>query len=383
MPTTGWILERAIERYNENTERKAPSGPPRARVYLCPFCESVRNSPMELDQHVADAHTAARPFLMINGREPGSLSEWRRPIHPNQVHVSNATGIELNWGGQRIANVEPKDLVEKLSRFRQEDAVLTLTNSREKRVAAVSQSYKLSFRIAGAMALASVERAFSEHITHQTLSMAMLECFAEDERCLTEGKDYAIALSQYILGILHKEDPKAIHLTTPSSLYRENYVRAELALRDIPRALSQLIAQITRLALNDFSENLIETGNWELDLTYMLLSNPDCSILPSEPPDSEERHPICPIDHATGRIITLAARMCSQERWSPLLDSECRSVVASSVLDADDQVKAAAIWALAAWRLDAKASAAEPLRKIQATFPFSIWAEPYLNSLPR
>ena len=75
--------------------------------------------------------------------------------------------------------------------------------------------------------------------------------------------------------------------------------------------------------------------------------------------------------------------MAGQDRWSPILNEECRKAAASDILDAMDRQKALAIWAVSAWRLDAKESATEPLRQISATYPFSNWAERYLESVTK
>ena len=141
------------------------------------------------------------------------------------------------------------------------------------------------------------------------------------------------------------------------------------------RPFAYMIAEILRFALNDFSSPARLTGCSELDLARALLTEPESGGVPISPAAGETRREVCPIDHGTGQIFDLAVRMTQQERWSPILDEECRSIADSHVLDEMDKQKGLAIWAIAAWRLNARNSAIEPLRKISATYPFKTWAE--------
>lgn len=377
MPTYGWVYERFSDAFYANQPALADAPRP-APVYRCPFCTVVRDSAASLDAHVGADHSVSRPFLLIDGQEPAKQSVRRTPILLRDVHLRNCSGLTIRIEDRDPATLAPSGLAQILSGLRREHVELTLTNAAKADVPGASESYRLLFRIADAATVQRVERAFADFITPATLSVNSVQSFLYDDRCTGEGSDYADALGRYAMGIIRKEDPQSAQLTTHSQLYREDYVLAEEGLRQLARPLARLVTKIIRFALNDFSSEPLDTGFLDLDLACALLKNP-LDYVSSSPVGAEQRRNVCPIDHQTGQIITLAMRMCRQERWSDLLSDECRLVATSSSLDAPDQQKAAAIWAACAWRLGAKGDAVEPLSTISATYPFSLWAGPLLE----
>lgn len=319
--------------------------------------------------------------MIINGREPPEHFVQRAPLFPRNVCLANTTHVTIRIDGQLEKQIQLADVARTLSIMRHEDVTLTLSNAADNKVSEASEAYKVSFRIADTPTLQCVERAFLEYMTPSDISVGSIRSFLDDPRCAAAGSDYANALAEFTLGVLRKEDPDTVQMTTPVRMYREFYVLAEAALREIERPLARLVTQIARFALNDFSPESLDTGYWELDVAYRLLRDPRSPSPPKIPERPEKRRQICPIDHDTGRLLDLAARMSTQERWSPLLSNECRSVVFSGSLDVEDQNKAAAIWAVCAWRLAAVREASEPLRMIAATYPFDQWAAPLLKEL--
>jgi hypothetical protein len=357
------------------------AGPPSPPTYRCPFCPTVRSSVRDLDSHVITEHTVLRPYMMIDGREPAKHQVIRRSFPAANLHV-NAAEVSLSTNG-KTTRLSPTKLASTLAKLTYNDVVVTLTNSSRGSVAPVSQSYSLSFRVAEAGALEDVEKAFADTIDPLVLKMTTIRSFVDDTRCQGDGADYAAALAAFLLGIKRKEDPDSLEMTTPSAMYRESYVLAEEGLRDFERPLARVITQLTRFALNDFSAEPIVTGFSELDLAYRLLRDPQGDARPVKTDDALKKRKICPVDHGTGRILDLFARMYQRGRWSRLLDTECRDAAQSKNLDAMDQQKAAAIWAISAKYRGATKDAIEPLSIIATTYPFSIWAGRYLEDLTR
>jgi hypothetical protein len=324
-------------------------------------------------------HYAPRPFALLDGRELSASSIRRGKIEMSAIHFVSTTDATLRIDGGPWEQIAIAHLSKRLSSMRRQTVELSLLNRARTGTAAASETYRIEFRIAEATALRRVEGAFRDYVNPQSLSLDSLRAFVDDCRCLGEGSDYAGALAGFVLGVLRKEDPSSKNLTTPSRLYRDDYVRAGDVLREIDRPLARLVVQLIRFGLNDFSAMPFDTGYAELDASCRLLHDPRNEIINA--PRELGKFQVCPVDHDTSRLINLAVRMAGQERWSELLSNECRDVATSSEMEAVDQQKAYAIWAASAWRVRAFSEALEPLRMIAAIYPFDRWATPLLEDL--
>lgn len=383
MPTFGWIREDALEAFYEGTERVADPSPPPGPTYRCPFCTSAFSHRRQLQEHIAEAHRVERPALLIRGSEPPRRSVVRRGLSADNILVANATSAQWGLNGRQSRAIPLTKLAGSIASIRHGEISLILINGSQANAAPVATTYELALRIADTHELKNVEQAFADHIMNANLSRKAIGIFLDDKRSREGGSEYATGLAEYSLGVLLKERPEAEALTTPFSRYREAYGSALQRLSDLDRPLARLVCDVIRFAMNNFSSTSSETGFWELDLANALLRDPDTKVLPHAPESGVARKPICPIDHGTGQILDLVARMSKQARWSPILDEECRNIANSEILDANDRQKALAIWAVAAWRLGARVNATEPLRQIAATYPFSGWAESYLENITK
>lgn len=379
MATFGWVREDGMDAFFEGTDRVPDPGPAPEPMFSCPFCNTVVGDRRTLQDHVSDRHRVDRPIILLWGTEPTQHKVIRVPLRKSEILAANVTSAQVSVDGMPFETVDLNRLAQQVSDLKQAEISLNLSNSSQVNAAPVTTSYKISIRIAETRELKEVEKAFEEVIMSAPISRASIGRFLTDPRSKGAGSEYAAGLANYSLGVLIKERPKAEMLTTPFSRYRELYGSAVQNLTDFDRPLARLIGDVIRFAMNDFSRTTTETGFWELDIANSLLKDPSQDIVGSFDADAARR-PVCPIDHATSRILNLAGRMSNQIRWSPILDGECREVANSELLDATDRQKALAIWAVAAWRLNATQSAIEPLRQIAATYPFSTWAEPYLES---
>ena len=380
MPTFGWIREDALDAFYEGTARIDATRVSPQPIFRCPFCSELLTNRKLLQDHVSSMHHVERPVILIGGHEPGKRTIIRSNIESQSIEIANTTSVKIGRDGGASHKIQVHKLVELLVGIRQGEVSLVLANNSQNNAAPVITSYEISIKIADLQELKDVETAFSDIIMASTISRDAIGRFLDDSRSKGPGFEYATGLAEYSLGVLLKERPDTESLTTPFSRYREEYGSALQRLADFERPFARLVSDIIRFALNDFSKTSAKTGFWELDLANSLLSNPNNKTpLPSD--DSKAtRRPICPVDHGTGQILDLAARMSKQLRWSPILDDDCRNIASSDLLDASDRQKALAIWALAAWRLNARDNAIEPLRQISATYPFSAWAENYLES---
>ena len=383
MPTIGWIQEAAWDAFFEAKETIRGPGPPLPPRFRCPFCETDFSSKVLLQEHVFSDHQVLRPVLLLGGREPAREVALRDALSLDQIAIANATDAEISINGGVGKAISVDELTRTLPKLNQIEVSLKLRNASQVNATPVVNEYRISIRIAEPQALRNVELAFSDWIRAESLSRSAIDRFLNDPRCRDVGQDYAVGLAQYTMGILQKERPDFEILTTPVSQYRVSYGLALRTLVDFQRPFARLISELVRFALNDFSTPGQPTGYAELDHARALLANCGDTILPMNSEPNSSRRELCPIDHGVDQVLALATRMSVQLRWSPILDDECRQAANSGVLDAADRQKALAIWALVAWRCGAKHSAVEPLRQISATYPFSSWAERYLEMVTK
>ena len=383
MPTIGWIREDALQAFYEGTERFPDFGPPPKPAYPCPFCSAVFDAQQNLRAHVASEHTVDRPILLITGKEPAHRTTIRTKLVEEDIFLQNATSIAMALNGLTPTNLSREAVGACLASHSDAEITLFLTNEGNKNTTPIVSKYDLSFRVATAGQLRNVECAFHEIIMNDKITRASIGLFLEDTRTKGVAAEYATGFAEYSLGVLLKERPDTEPLTTPFARYREAYGSSLKRLSDFDRPMANLISNLIRFAMNDFSAWNIQTGYWELDLANSLLNDPASKTIHKIGSLPAARTPVCPVDHGTGQILALTERMISQGRWSPILDKECQGATSTDILDATDRQKALAIWAAAAWRLGAKESAIKPLRQIEATYPFSDWAKPYLESVSK
>lgn len=380
MPTVGWIRESDLDAFYEGTERSPDRSQSKQPAFACPFCASVFSTQSEFHDHVYAKHRVERPLIMLRGREPAAQVVIRSSLNPPDIEAANTSFARVCIDGGNSQQVSATKLKGLLAKMLQAEVKLELVSDTEQNAAPVTSHYNLSFRIAEAKALKGVEKAFTEILVSSSITRESVGRFLSDIRTQGSGKEYASGLANYCLGILLKERPEGEKLTTPRSRYREFYGGALEILKDFQRPLAQLTASIIRFSMNDFGNDGLQTGYWELDLASELLLDPSSEALTTTLEHSERR-PVCPIDHGTGIMLELASHLIGQPRWSPILDDRCRGVAHSELLDVSDHQKAFAIWAASAWRLGSKQSALEPLTQIAEVYPFSQWASKYLEQV--
>ena len=280
--------------------------------FSCPFCTHYADQINDLQDHISDTHPIDRPCLLLNGQECQTDSIVRRGSVFESVNATSGT-ISMDGTQQRV--IKSAAVGAYLSGLQQATVIVTLTNAKQVRAAPVTSSYRLEFRIADASVLQEVEAAFLKHIVEQPLSMDTVRDFLDDPHCKGPGADYADGLAKYVTGLLVKERPDGQRLTSPLERYRELFGLSLQSLSPLSRPLSTLVCAVIRFALNDTSGVANDTGFLELDIAARMLMGPShrpIAIPNSADVNSISRRRVCPIDHATGRVLDLAVRMARQ-----------------------------------------------------------------------
>src|SRR5436309_1212472 len=112
MPTLGWILETAEERFYERGGDGMASHVP-AKV-KCPICDAEFDDLLALSWHVSDLHPLERPLLLIGGAAIPSSAVFSVQPDPAVIAFANTTTIRATCNGRAINAPAPEDLAARL-----------------------------------------------------------------------------------------------------------------------------------------------------------------------------------------------------------------------------------------------------------------------------
>lgn len=381
--TLGWILEDAWDAYLEAQPTAEPPPPEPARI-RCPFCTASFSLARELTAHLGDQHRGERPILLIRGLEPAQLQQFRigTSLRRTDVALRNCSEVHVSINATPATPIQPSELPKLLAD--QDNALvdIRLTNQFDAVAQPTSASYRLLVNIPEKRSLDAVDRAFKRHLATEALDFNAIDRFLSDRACIGLANTYASSLADYVRGVLVKDRPIHLEVTTSFSRYRDLYNTALLGLQPYSRPLPALICAVIRFALNNFSMPSV-TGFTPLDgaagtLTQSVrergeppVRRPPDQDVPDQP-EPTARAEICPLDDGVSRVLALWARLRERRRWTKTLEDECRHAAMATTLDAPDREKVLALWALAALRMSADAS--EPLSRLASVFPFANWA---------
>lgn len=377
MATVGWIHEGDWDRYFGSlpTPEFPPLPPPRVS---CPFCAEDFTDDGAMLSHLADRHRGDRPVLLLRGKEPPLEAQHQvdTEIADKEVMLRNCTSARLALNGMPAAPVPMAKIPAMLADKRDALVALELANHFEAAAQPITTGYQLVFRIADSPALDGVDRAFRRRCAVEALDFGAVDDFLAEPACQGVAGAYAEALAAYVRGVLVKDRPDSAGVTLPFARYADLYAQSCRGLQRHRRPLANLVCGIVRFALNDFSGPPAWTGLSELDAVFAdlatLAGNPPAAV-PLAMATGGAQVAVCALDDGVTRILGLWRRLRERPAWSPALAEECRQAAGSDVLDADDRTKALAVWAQAALR-SGPDTAAEPLARLSATYPFDTWA---------
>jgi hypothetical protein len=383
--TLGWIKEDVEERFFEAMARTglANSGSPGHASRQCPVCHEWFGTFGDLNSHLHERHSVRRPFLLLDGREPGKEDAVRRALPKTLIETVDADTIDI---GVDQAPTVPADLpalrrMLGLSGSRQLE--VRLWNGGPSSRTRQSETYRLRVRIASPAALKRADLAFVRWFGEGTPHIGKI-----DNLKSTAGNgavdDYVDALCEYVRGVLNKDCAPETGIRGTAEDWTIAYNRSLQVLAEAPRPLAALLCGLMRFALNDFSQWRQPTGFPLLDDTMATLGPLTEGWMPEKAAmafDSVPRRTVCPIDSGVDQLVGFNRRVAELNRWSVIDDEAARHMASSMPLGRLDRAKACAMWAFAALRLGAKEAAQEPLTLLQNNDCFGPWAAAQLAGL--
>lgn len=380
MPTAGWILEGARDRFLEGTTSIPNPGPPPVPRFACPFCKASFAKNAELRRHTTEQHIGSRPFIMLGGAEPASTDVVRTALRSKNVALFNTTAVYISYDGSYFEECGSADLGWMLATRPNSRIWLRLENQFLARAAPVRTEYDLAFKVYSQKSLIQIDRLFVAHLGRADPSVAEVDQFLQKSRAV-DATEYADALGDYVLGVLVKDgDPRA-GVRQGERDYRRRYNSALRTLQSFDRPLAQLVCGLIRFSSNDFGTTR-ESEFKPLDSVNAWLAKlagkPAATSLLDTIGNSRKtgaRVEVCPIDNGSDAVFSEASYLASRSRWSADIDARMSGAAGLAKFDPLDRVKLLALWADTAIRLGQPRDALGAMRKLVGNDCFGEWAE--------
>lgn len=365
-----WVYDDAREAYQANTETVPAPGGKAPVNFVCPFCSSIFSDFSSMQRHASSQHQLRRPLLMWLGQDVG---RERKITTPGRFEIANCTEAFVSVDRAAEEAIEVARLKALLGSATNASIRVRLENRPDKRMMTAVSRYRLEFRIADTEALSEVEEAFTEHLVEAVPNPDRIRIFLEDPRCSGVGEEYASGLYAYVHALLLKEGTGGNGLISDYALHTERFGECLQKLEGLDRKLARSVCSLVRLIRNDLSGDG-DPGLGQIGVAYDMLRGPDVYAASLRRSVSAGEQPLCPVDHGTSRIIALANRLADADRWSPMLQAECRTAAMDILLHPDDHRKVFAYWAVTALRLGDRGAARYALQQIAGIYPFAGWA---------
>ncbi|OBQ82988.1 hypothetical protein [Mesorhizobium sp. WSM3873] len=365
-----WIYEDSQEAVYSNTEKVPPPGGRAPLNFVCPFCDAVYTNFPAMQRHATSQHRLQRPALLWNGYEVGGD---RKIVSHGSFAVTSCTTASIAIDGTAAKSILTSELPTVLDSAVNSVIRVWLENRPDKKMAPAVSAYRLEFRIPDQDSLSSVEAAFRHHVVRSTPTPDTIRIFLEDPRCAGVASEYAAGLYAYVHALMLKERLNNSALFSAYAMHSERFGEALQKLEQVDRKLASMICTIVRLMRNDISGR-VDSAQGNIGIAYAMLRGPMGMASMKGFGSSAQNERLFPVDHGTSRVIALASRLAAAERWSELLEDECRSFSSSDIFPIDDRRKIFAYWAVTALRLGCRKAARYPLQQIANIYPFDQWA---------
>jgi hypothetical protein len=300
MPTVGWILETAIDRYWERGRNHSGEDAKPIR-YKCRVCHEDFASSTERDFHEL-THPVRNPMLIIGGSE---VSSSRLLIK----HKIEEFSVECKFTDKLIVNgrlLENAEIFNKiLSEAEEQFFLIELVNE------VMHKRLEIDVKIAKSEDLVAVDELFLKWFRHDDFNDYAIEQFIADTKNYTSVVLYVDGIVRYLQGVMAKD------LRTKVVGYEDYYKRFNQSLDlllgyDTP--LSQSLTQLIKFSLNDFTRNSNRCGVPSLDKALDLFEHKENANMftPTKAPLVKLPLVKLPVDRMTGLILDNYVAMYEQ-----------------------------------------------------------------------
>ena len=386
MPTVGWILEGAIERFWEGQPKPAPVHIPRP-VFICKRCGKKLHSAEDLRRHFSLEHPLELPGLYVRGDPLLRESVLRAPVKESDVELVQCTRCEVQTDGSTWRALSLPDFRRQFTRPVNSTWNVRLIHERALDRARTEDEYHIRFRIPGTPALNAVDAAFVRTLALEELRHLDLEQFQAALPSDAPAREYGGALGDYALGIILKERRSPPHAPVGFEEFAVKMRSALEVLKLFNRPVALAVSGSIRFNLNDFHDHGTTTAK-ELAIGLHFFGNitrqvaGEVKIREPSGHRHSSRRAICPVDQVSHRLLTSCDRLARGGKLALAELEALRQLTRGMALVSEqDLAKVHVICAEGYLRLARADDAVPHLQAIQFDPSLKNWAQYQLNAV--
>ncbi len=387
MPTVGWILEKAVERFWESQPNPVLVPVPRP-VFTCSRCGMKLSSPEELRRHLSLEHPLELPALYVHGNPLPRESVLRAPVGENDVQLFHCSRCEVQVDGAPWQDLAVSEFRTQFSQPRNSTWNVRLVHERPVDNSQTIEEYHVRFRIPHTSALNAVDTQFIRTLVLDELRPSDLEQFEAGLTVDAPAREYGSALGDYALGIILKERRRPPHAPVDFAEFVIKMRSALETLRHFHRPVALAVSSSIRFNLNDFRDYGTATAT-ELEAAlrfFRSITSAGASaevVNPRVPmPQKRSSHVVCPVDEVTHRLLSACGCLSNEGTLSLAHLEQLRQLARGMIpVSEQDLVKVHVICAEGYLRLARISDARPHLRAIQFDSVFKDWAQHCLEGI--
>ena len=239
--------------------------------FVCDLCQVKFENKEQRWQHIMKNHPAEQPKIFLNGikQDDKSLIEIFRVINEESIEIQSADSYSLNNNYQT-----EKDLKAALSNISYGIHKILLIKHQKNKTTEEAE-YTFDFKIPNKIELEKVDNLFFQVVGNTKLHIDVINKFQSKVKEFKTTKFYTSALSNYLYGVLAKDQCGSTSL--PYKAFKEKYNESLELLKKFDTDLSNNIVNIINLNFNNFqnfNENIILKDNSHISLVIEKLKNP-------------------------------------------------------------------------------------------------------------
>jgi|GEM_PF-1175849 len=386
MPTVGWILEDAVERFWEGQPKRASVHVP-SPVFVCKRCGKRLHSSENLRHHFSLEHPLELPTLYVHGEPLLRESVLRAPVKESDVEVLQCTRCEVQADGGGWQTLSLPAFRQQLTQPVNSTWNVRLIHERALDQAHTEEVYHIRFRIPDTPALNAVDKSFIQTLVLEELQHSDVKQFEAALPADAPSREYGGALGNYALGIILKERRSPPHAPIGFEEFAVKMRSALETLKYFNRPVALAACGSIRFNLNNFYECDITTAaELEIGLRFFgSLAMKGAAVTDEHELSGQgqsSRCAICPVDQVSHRLLSACNGLAGGGNLS-LAELEALRQLTRGIgpVSEQDLVKIHVICAEGYLRLAQATDAVPHLRAIQFDPSFKNWAQHQLDNM--